>query len=62
MAVCGNCNTRITCGCQRATAKDGKKVCTNCVQSYNQQLENQQNSSKTSRSINVKYNGPGRQV
>ena len=38
MKTCINCGTQITCGCQERTATDGKKVCSNCVTLYEQQL------------------------
>ena len=36
---CPNCNAKITCGCQKKTASDGKQVCTNCVALYEKQLK-----------------------
>ena len=39
---CPNCNAKITCGCQKRTASNGKTVCTNCVSIYEQQLKTQQ--------------------
>jgi hypothetical protein len=38
MANCPNCKTKLSCGCQKRTAKDGKTVCTSCVNTYNQSL------------------------
>jgi hypothetical protein len=38
MDTCPNCNAFISCGCQRRTATDGKAVCTNCLEEYEQQL------------------------
>ncbi len=38
---CPNCNAKLTCGCQRKTASDGKTVCANCVASYEQKLKTQ---------------------
>jgi hypothetical protein len=36
---CPNCNSTITCGCQKRTASDGKEVCSNCLALYEQQLK-----------------------
>jgi len=35
MAQCSNCKARLSCGCQRRTAADGKSVCTKCIADYN---------------------------
>jgi hypothetical protein len=31
---CPNCNSVLSCGCQRRTARDGKEVCEDCLESY----------------------------
>jgi hypothetical protein len=36
--LCPNCQARITCGCQKRTAKDGKQVCTACVAAYEKSI------------------------
>lgn len=38
MSACSNCKTKLSCGCQKATASNGAKVCKNCVSAYNQKL------------------------
>jgi hypothetical protein len=38
MRTCINCGSQITCGCQDRVATDGKKVCSSCVVTYEQQL------------------------
>lgn len=38
MRTCTNCGTTITCGCQDRIASDGKRVCSQCVVMYEQQL------------------------
>lgn len=35
---CQNCNSQITCGCQKRTASDGKQVCSNCLAAYEKKL------------------------
>lgn len=39
---CPNCQSKITCGCQKRTATDGKQTCSNCVAAYNYKLKIQQ--------------------
>lgn len=36
---CPNCNAKITCGCQKKTASDGKQVCTSCIALYESKLK-----------------------
>lgn len=31
---CPNCQTPITCGCQKRVAKDGAQVCSKCLPAY----------------------------
>jgi hypothetical protein len=52
---CPNCNAKLSCGCQRRTASDGKQVCSSCSPAYEQKLVEQkkqnpnvQNSNKPS--------------
>jgi hypothetical protein len=39
MQKCLNCDSQITCGCQRRHATDGKLVCTKCLTDYENKLE-----------------------
>lgn len=39
MRNCQNCGAQITCGCQDRVASDGKKVCSNCLASYEEHLK-----------------------
>lgn len=34
MATCPNCNKKLSCGCQKRKASNGKMVCVNCLGSY----------------------------
>jgi hypothetical protein len=34
MANCPNCKKKLSCGCQKRTASDGKTVCSGCITSY----------------------------
>lgn len=43
---CPNCNTKLSCGCQKRTASDGKQVCSGCLPSYESKLKEQQNTLK----------------
>lgn len=36
---CPNCNTKLSCGCQKKTASDGKLVCASCVTAYENKLK-----------------------
>lgn len=38
MQKCLNCDSQITCGCQRRHASDGKLVCTKCLEQYEKTL------------------------
>lgn len=40
MAKCGNCQAKLSCGCQRRTASDGKSCCSKCVKLYEHNLKN----------------------
>jgi transcription elongation factor Elf1 len=31
---CPNCNKKLTCGCQKKVASDGKQVCSGCLTAY----------------------------
>lgn len=35
---CPNCNTRLSCGCQKRVAKDGSQVCSSCISSYTRKI------------------------
>ena len=39
MASCPNCGAKLTCGCQRKTASDGKQGCVQCIPGYEQKLK-----------------------
>jgi DNA primase catalytic subunit len=69
MATCKNCNTRLSCGCQKRRASDGKEVCTNCVNTYEASLKTNKKLSESFlkeetgvQSVKVFYNGPGVQT
>jgi uncharacterized protein YbaR (Trm112 family) len=36
---CPNCSTKLSCGCQKRVASDGKVVCSNCHNQYETQLK-----------------------
>lgn len=36
---CSNCGTKLTCGCQKRSASDGKSTCSNCITSYENNLK-----------------------
>jgi hypothetical protein len=39
MSSCLNCNKKLSCGCQKRTASDGKSVCSNCLSGYEYSLK-----------------------
>jgi hypothetical protein len=39
MAICDNCGTHLSCGCQRRNASDGKSCCNDCVAAYEAKLQ-----------------------
>jgi len=36
---CPNCKSKITCGCQKRVASDGKQVCSTCLVNYENNLK-----------------------
>lgn len=38
---CPNCNSQLSCGCQKRKASDGKEVCTNCLPFYEANLKSE---------------------
>lgn len=36
---CPNCNSQLSCGCQKRTASDGKQVCSTCITVYENKLK-----------------------
>jgi hypothetical protein len=43
---CSNCNAQLSCGCQTRTASDGKQVCTNCINVYENKLKEEKEKEK----------------
>jgi hypothetical protein len=41
MSACPNCGKKLSCGCQRRTASNGKTVCSNCASNYERSLKPQ---------------------
>ena len=39
MSICSNCKSKLSCGCQKKTASDGKQVCTKCISTYEANLK-----------------------
>lgn len=36
---CTNCGNKLSCGCQKKVASDGKQVCTQCKDAYEKKLQ-----------------------
>lgn len=51
---CTNCNSKLSCGCQKRTASDGKQVCSSCVNAYEQRLKD---ALKTKQELKNRNNG-----
>jgi hypothetical protein len=39
MSQCGNCGAKLSCGCQKRRASDGRDCCTSCVSRYEKTLK-----------------------
>lgn len=39
MSSCLNCNRKLSCGCQKRKASDGKSVCSNCLSTYEAKIK-----------------------
>jgi hypothetical protein len=40
MSACTNCGTKLSCGCQKRTASDGRAVCGTCLSGYEASIKN----------------------
>jgi hypothetical protein len=39
MSQCSNCKQNLSCGCQKRNASNGVQVCSNCLSSYESQIQ-----------------------
>jgi len=61
---CGNCNSLLSCGCQRRAASDGKACCNQCIGGYEAELKQKKAAANRPKNTdvgapiinNVKYN------
>ena len=51
MSSCPNCGKKLSCGCQKRTASNGRTVCSTCVTSYESTLD-------TKKAETLKQNNP----
>jgi hypothetical protein len=59
MSACLNCGTKLSCGCQKRTASDGKSVCGTCLAGYESNLKKLGTTSPTApTNVNVFYKKP----
>lgn len=61
MSACLNCGTKLSCGCQKRTASDGKSVCGTCLPGYEAGLKKAATpttNSTTPTNVNVFYKKP----
>jgi hypothetical protein len=49
---CLNCNAKLSCGCQKRVASNGKSVCSTCLNSYEAALK------KEKEELNKNLNNP----
>ena len=47
MSTCPNCKARITCGCQKRKASDGRQVCSTCISKYEAALKLKDSTSRS---------------
>jgi hypothetical protein len=40
MSACTNCGTKLSCGCQKRVASDGRSVCGTCLAGYEASIKN----------------------
>ena len=50
---CQNCGSRLSCGCQKKTASDGKQVCANCIDGYEQSLKQKNGLLEQERALHI---------
>lgn len=48
MSACLNCGNKLSCGCQKRVASDGKSTCSTCLTTYENQLKKIKNTVTTS--------------
>ena len=52
MSTCPNCSKKLTCGCQRKTASNGRVVCNTCAATYETSLKTTKPKAKESPVLN----------
>lgn len=63
MATCSNCNARLSCGCQKRTASDGKGCCSTCINAYEARIKGEPKPSQiTPTKLNSQVIAPQRKV
>lgn len=56
-AKCPNCQSNLSCGCQKRTASNGTQCCTLCLAAYEQQLKKQSGGGSNA-TATILYPGP----
>ena len=51
MANCSNCNKKLSCGCQKRKASDGRSVCASCISNYELTLKQTKNNTSTTKNL-----------
>jgi hypothetical protein len=50
---CPNCGSKLSCGCQRKTASDGKQGCTQCIPAYEKSISIKNSHQKDDQQLTV---------
>lgn len=50
---CSNCDSRLSCGCQRKIASDGRACCNGCIAAYENKLSKPQPAQTLEKFINT---------
>ena len=53
MSTCPNCGKKLSCGCQKTKASDGRICCNSCIGFYNKSLRDSSNPKKPISSVTV---------
>lgn len=60
MSTCGNCGTKLSCGCQKRTLADGKQGCSSCVNKTVAKASTTVTTSTNTNTVNTNTWGPNR--
>ena len=59
MSTCPNCKKKLSCGCQKRKASNGREVCSNCLTSYEATFNNKsENLTGTTSATEIRDSSP----